>query len=208
MKNRNKYHTLRTGNTRQHNVLALVLIIAVGFFFVRCNTPENEVSGNAEYFDLASLVQKDIDYNTANACSEEKSVYMNGNKETKLMDSIDWKSELQPLMDCDINKPAWKGKYFVDTATTSVTNITTIHHKALSDKVTIKSLVVELKGNEIQRIFITKRINSFIFSSLQIIEYFPAKGFSVRGEQKAALMKTFDLNVDVVYKCKQEGQDL
>lgn len=202
IENRLTYHW-----SKQQKKLIVVVLIAIlpGFVFLAtsCKSEQHTENRTITYFDLAGLIEKDIEYNTTHVCSEEKSVYMNGNKETKIMDSINWKSELQPILDCDINKPAWKGKYFVDTTTTTVSNIKSIHYKALSDKVNIKSMVVELNEKAVQRIFITKKVNSFIFSSTQIIEYFPGKGFSVRGEQKAALMKSFDMNVDVFYKCKE-----
>lgn len=167
-----------------------------------CNHTEQDASALAvNYFDITTLVKTDVKNNTLNNCREEKSVYLNANKETRLLDSIDWKKELEPLMDCDINKPAWKGRFFADTVKTTVSGITSVQYRALSEKVNVKSMIIEMRQNEIQRIYITKKINSFIFSSVQIIEYFPGKGFSIRGEQKAILMRSFDLNVDVKYIC-------
>ncbi|MFN8238286.1 MAG: hypothetical protein U0T77_08960 [Chitinophagales bacterium] len=187
-----------TGMTIDRNIL---LVLSILFLYACNQQEEGGVAATGNYFDLTSLVKKDIKYNTSNNCREEKSVYLNANKETKQLDSIDWKKELEPLIECDINKPAWKGKFFADTVKTTVSGITSIQYRALSEKVNVKSMIIELKENEIQRIYITKKINSFIFSTVQIIEYFPGKGFSIRGEQKAILMRSFDLNVDVKYIC-------
>lgn len=185
----------RAGNGYLLFLLSIILLVSC------TNTKEDAAVTAGNYFDITALVRKDMKNNMSNNCREEKSVYLNANKETKLLDSIDWKKELEPLMDCDINKPAWKGRFFADTVKTSVSGITSIQYRALSEKVNVKSMIIEMKQNEIQRIYITKKINSFIFSSAQIIEYFPGKGFSIRGEQKAILMRSFDLNVDVKYIC-------
>lgn len=199
--NRDSIITAFGNSTRMAVVKNLFFILCILFLF-SCNPEEKgNVATSGNYFDLTALVKKDITFNTSNNCREEKSVYLNANKETKQLDSIDWKKELEPLVECDINKPAWKGKFFVDTVKTTVTGITSIQYRALSEKVNVKSMIIELKQNEIQRIYITKKISSFIFSTVQIIEYFPGKGFSIRGEQKAILMRSFDLNVDVKYIC-------
>lgn len=161
----------------------------------------NKSNSSTSYFDLASLIKKDIADNTKNRCGEIKTVYVNTTGETKQLDSINWQKELQPLLECDINKPAWRDKFQVDTFKNNFPDMTIQYH-SLSDKINVRTLTVQLKDKEIQRITISKKTRSFIFSSEQMIAYIPGKGFSVRGVQRAFMMKNFDLNVDVKYNCK------
>lgn len=153
------------------------------------------------YFDLARLVQKDISDNSEKACGEMKTVYVNTTGETKQLDSINWQKELQPILDCDINKAAWFGKFQVDTFHNEP-GAMTIQYHSMSDKIPVRSMSVLIRNNTVQRVLILKRTRSFIFTSEQQIAYIPEKGFSVRGEQRAVMMKNFELNVDASYNCK------
>ncbi|MDB5227648.1 MAG: hypothetical protein JWN78_1841 [Bacteroidota bacterium] len=179
----------------------LPLICLMAVLVSSCNEQQpGKNAGEKLYFDLAAVVQKDIDSNSAHHCGEEKSVLVDHVTEVKTISDVDWKKELLPLSECDINKPAWKTKFSVDTIKN--TEGTKIQYHALSDKINVRSMMVSIKNNEVEKIIITKKINSIIFSSDQRVEYFPGKGFSVRGEQKAAMMKNFEINVDVKYRCK------
>jgi hypothetical protein len=170
-------------------------------FVIACNS-ERETGNAAPYFDLKTLVKTDIDHNNSMQCGEQKSVLVNTIRETKLLDSIRWEKELQPILECDINKPAWKGKFAIDTVKGDDAGKFMVQYKPLSEKINVKLLRIHFSDGKPESIFIVKQIRSFIFSSNQSIEYFPGKGFSVRGEQKAAMMESFALNVDVKYSCK------
>lgn len=181
--------------------ISILTLIGISIFIYSCSEQQPEKNIREKlYFDLAAVVQKDIDLNLSRHCGEEKSVLVNDVKETKVISDVDWNKELLPLSECDINKPAWKTRFSVDT----VNNMegTSIQYHTLSNKINIRSMVVKMKNNEVEKIIITKKISSLIFSSDQRIEYFPGKGFTVRGEQKAAMMKNFEINVDVKYSCK------
>lgn len=183
--------------------IKIVCCLLMVFFITSCKEEETSlVSVGKSYFDLAGLIQNDIHNNTKNNCIEEKTVYMNSVKETRKNDSINWQDELKPLLECDINKKAWKGKFFADTIPNELMNDTTLQYRALSDKVSVRSLSIIYAGNQIKKIIIVKKIDSFLFSTSQIINYIPGIGFVIRGEQKAFMMSTYDLNVDVKYLCK------
>jgi len=186
-----------------NKLLIFTYCIAIAICFQSCGENKSSViSADKTYFDLSKLIQNDIDHNTANECSEEKTVYIKGTKETKKNDTINWQKELQPLLECDINRTAWKGKFFIDTVASNLTKDTTLQYRALDEKVSVRSLSVVYANSQIKRIIIVKKIESFLFSTVQTIDYIPNMGFVIRGEQKALMMNAFDLNVDVKYLCK------
>jgi hypothetical protein len=197
---KNQLHTIA-----QHVMISFrgkIFLFIGTIFFISCRQSTSaDVPEGRGYFDLAGLVKKDISYNKTNGCGELKTVLVNGIRETKKMDSINWEKEMQPLLECDINKPAWRGKFQVDTFRTELPDITIQYH-SLSDKINVRTITIQERNGEVRRINITKEIRSLIFSSDQLIEYFPGKGFAVRGEQSAIMMKDFALNVDVKYSCK------
>lgn len=191
---------------KRNKILLVVFTFINAITFIACNNTSTETTGiknlEKKYFDLSKVIQKDIDYNTKNNCSEEKTVYIEYHKETKKIDTANWQEELKPLLECDINKPAWKGQFFVDTIPNDVMKDTTLQFRALDDKVSIRLMSVIYDKDKIKKIIIIKKISSFLFSTIQSIDYYPTLGFAIRGEQKALMMKAFDLNVDVKYVCK------
>ena len=183
--------------------LLFLIGIVSSTIFISCKNSEPPISvTNKTYFDLTKIIQADINHNIENNCSEEKTVYIKGNKETKVIDTIDWQSELKPLLECDINRVAWKDKFFIDTIPNDLNKDITIQYRALSEKVSVRSLSIVYAGQQIKKITIVKKIDSFLFSTVQTIDYVPAFGFLIRGEQKALMLNSFELNVNVKYLCK------
>lgn len=186
-----------------NKLLFFVFSAVFSTIFISCKNVEPPISAtDKSYFDLTKIIQTDINHNIENNCSEEKTVYIKGNKETKVNDSIDWQSELKPLLECDINRVAWKGNFFIDTIPSDLTSDITVQYRALDEKISVRSLSIVYDNSKIKKITINKKIESFLFSTVQIIDYVPSFGFLIRGEQKALMMNTFELNVNVKYICK------
>lgn len=182
------------------------LFIFIALFFNSCNDYKKEETAKEKlYVNLDSIVQSDIDFNTRENCQQEKLAFVNALKEKKIMDSVDWQKELEILKDCDINKPSWKGKFKVDIVPTTIAHpgCTQYFYRSLDTKIPIRSITVNTDSlNRILNIYIQKKIESFLFSSNQQIEYIPHFGYSVRSDQKTSLFNTFNINVDVKYICK------
>lgn len=187
----------------KNKIRLVVYYLLCILLFIACNEREPKISStNKTYFDLTKVIQNDINRNITNNCTEEKTVYIQNHKETKKIDTVDWQKELQPLLECDINRTAWKGQFFIDTIPNDLMKDTTLQYRALNEKVSVRLLSVIYANNQIKKIIIIKKISSFLFSTVQSIDYYPSLGFAIRGEQKALMMNAFDLNVDVKYLCK------
>ncbi len=174
-------------------------------FFAACQSEqlkEESAAAEAAYFDLAKLVQADIEHNTRNACKEEKQIVVNGKAESRKTDSADWKKELQILLDCDINKPSWKGKFIRREDKRSDGTLICQVFTATSDKLPVRRMYIQYNNdNEIANVTIDKKIRSFLFSNEQQIVYQPEKSFKINATQKALFMKDFNSEVDVEFLC-------
>lgn len=172
------------------------------FFLTACRGQEADTPllGKKQYFDLAGWVQKDIIANTQNAASEEKTVWINGKREFKQIDTVDWKKELQLLMECDINKPNWKGKYEIQQSN----DFQVCTYSATSSKIPVRNMKVhfEQKSGKVQSIEIEKKIGTFLFSNQQYIYYTPGKSFKITARQSAVFMKDFNSEVEVKFITK------
>ena len=104
------------------------------------------------------------------------------------------------MLDCDINKPSWKGKYNVQILNDSLKYL----YIAVSTKIPVRQLAVnyEQKNGRIISIEIKKKTGTALFSNEQQIIYFPEKSFKVNGSQQALFMQDFNSEVEIKYLCK------
>ena len=69
-------------------------------FMSACNQHKTEQTSNGKLnVNLDSIIQIDIDLNTRENCKLEKLAFVNSLKEKKIIDSVDWKQELDILTD-------------------------------------------------------------------------------------------------------------
>lgn len=176
-------------------------LVPIFILLVSCQQETKKISSEKIYFDLEKLVRADIERHTVNNCAEEKNITINGKNESKQIDTVDWEKELQLLLDCDINKPDWIGKYDVQVLNDSQKYIFT----ANSSKIPIRSLTViyEQKGGEVSSVEIVKKISTALFSNEQQITFLPDKSFNIKACQSALFMKDFNSEVEIKYLCRK-----
>ena len=181
-------------------------LLIITIFLIACQhkqMKEESVIATTSYFDLADLVQTDIRNNTKNSCGEEKIINVNNQLEKKTINTLDWQKEMQLLLDCDINKPSWKGKFKVDTLWKQDSSLLSITYHSLSNKIQVKRMYIQFANdNTIANITIDKKISSILFSNRQQIIYQPSKSFTVSSHQKAFFMNDFNSEVEIKYLCK------
>lgn len=88
---------------------------------------------------------------------------------------------METIINCDINKPSWKGKYLIQTTK----NPRKISYLATSSKILVRNMVVFYKAqtDSIYYIEIEKNGN-IIFSNEQHIFYYPKKSFKIIAKQQ------------------------
>lgn len=183
----------------------ILFVLSLMFFSCNSQKPTN-YAGKGKYFDILTYVREDLANNKRNNCGEEKTVYLNGRHETRKIDTVNWEDELEPLLNSDINYPAWDGKFFVDSAATKFTNPGTMQYfyRSIDKKIPITSMTVNKDSlGRVINVVIQKSVKSFLFSHRQSIEYIPTVGYSLRSEQKTNLFNSVSVNVDIKYNCKR-----
>ena len=93
----------------------LIFSILIGFF-TACqvnDTPQYSANSNP-LFDLKNFFDNEIKTHLKDVKKVKKTVTVNGKSETKEVDIKDWHEELKPFFNSDINRPAWRDKYFVE----------------------------------------------------------------------------------------------
>ena len=116
-----------------------------------------------------------------------KLVIADGHREEKLVDSIDFKRELDVFVGSDINRPAWSDKYVVDSTFNVQNELARLDIKSIDDKLKTRRIVVEFKDAFLDKILIENTTNSSIASSNQVLTYQPLIGFAIESFQKGAM---------------------
>lgn len=117
-----------------------------------------------------------------------KTLDKEGKTETLELQNPDWKKELQPFLDLDLNKPALKGSYKIDTLSTNPQHVKYIAY----DSVTIIRNV-DFYGTD--SIVVNKSISNMYYASAEKLTYH-RNGYSITAfiRPKAGKSLAFKLN--------------
>ncbi|HRF40075.1 MAG TPA: hypothetical protein PK198_14890 [Saprospiraceae bacterium] len=155
-------------------------------------------SGAAPYFDLKKYLESEITRLEKAQGSVVKTVSVNGKEEQQTLQQLDYRSELAPLLDADINRPAWQGKYRVDSTRVSPGEWT-LTYTAADEKPPVRTLSVHFQDNAVESILIERTAHTLMAGSSQQLSYRPAAGFEVATVQKAVFMQERKIFVGVAY---------
>lgn len=103
---------------------------------------------------------------------------------------IDWKEELEAFIDSDINRPAWRGAFKVDTI--SLEREFVITYKCSNKQIPVKNVVVTIDKDTRQCLQLTvdRLTENFLYSSDQSLFFTPGEGYMMKG--KLSVSHLFD----------------
>ncbi|HMV14310.1 MAG TPA: hypothetical protein PKK18_05175 [Chitinophagales bacterium] len=179
------------------------ILFFVFIAFVSCKQDEKKArlsSSKPVYFDIKQIVEHDIYSNTTQNCSEEKSILVNRKSETHINQKVNWREEMQVLLDCDFNKAGWIGKF--DSIVSA--NGLSVSYVTMSSKIPIKKVTINYteKKQAINSIIIEKKMATFLISNTQQLFYYPNISFKIIAKQSAIFMQDFNTEIDVKFICK------
>lgn len=177
-----------------------ILLPVLFFFMLSCQQeePPSSFANESIFFDTHQFFEKEIgQLNELKAL--QKVVSFDDKQEEKRIEDFNLKEELSLFSESNINKTNWKDKYKVDTLYNSDNSIQTINHKALDDKLSVKSLTVNFQKDKVSKLIIEKAADTAIANSNQILTYFPGKGYKITNQQAIAFSKAHNLAIEVNY---------
>ncbi|MEN9613626.1 MAG: hypothetical protein RLZZ628_4440 [Bacteroidota bacterium] len=163
------------------------------FILSSCGQTEGSKSVTvSKWFDLKQFVVQANDILPKNA-SFEKTLKAKGSSETKKGVIADWTSELAVFGQSDINRPAWRDKYQVDTLHLEAANDTAVAHQirhVAKDK-TLRTQLLSIHTNRNNKpifIEIQNEQNNFFSDSKQHLVWSLQQGYSITAYQKMLFM--------------------
>lgn len=135
------------------------------------------------YFDLEVFFTEEIkNLNKSNSIIQ-KTVTHNGITELKKLKIENWEDEFALFIQSDINKPAWKDAYQIDSSKKDK-----ISYKALEDDLKTRLIEVEFKNKRISNIKILNKTSNYLYQIKEVLAYYPDSLYVINKEQKVTIL--------------------
>lgn len=140
----------------------------------------------SQYFSIQGYFRKEASILARLNPVLVKTISVNGKLQTKRLDSINWINELSLFTASDINKPAWIGKYRIDSTANDIT------YTALDSNLKVRR--IEIKKNQfsalhpIRVVKINIRVKNFLYSLNEELFYYTDSLYTIKRRQRINLL--------------------
>ncbi len=136
------------------------------------------------YFNVKPWFQAEAQRLDAARPRAVKTVAIDEQTEEMSTDALNYKEELLPFMESDIDRPAWRGRFAVDTVRTAP-DVFTVTYTTVEKSIPVKSLKVAFREGRVVSVEVERSSKSLPAGSQQHLVYLPDKGFDILMEQHA-----------------------
>ena len=163
-------------------------------------TGSQSAATSKHFFDLEGYMAQEINRLQQANPEVDKTAALNGEQSNIQRKDIQFKEELNLFVDSDINRPAWRDKYRVDSTLNSSGQVASRTYTAIEDKLPTRKLEVFYSNGAVDSLFIHYRSGSLITQSERWLSYSPGKGYSIKSIQKRMGSESRELDVKARYK--------
>jgi hypothetical protein len=145
--------------------------------------PDNAREGTTpKYFDLKAYFKADTARLNKRNPLITKTVTHNGVTETKKMHISNWGLELNLFSQSDINKPAWRDSYNVDSSAASII------YRAKTLDLKTQLIVINKNVGKVKWILIVNRTINHLYQTTEQLSYFPDSLYIITKYQEVRLL--------------------
>lgn len=137
------------------------------------------------YFSISAFLKKEIVQHRIENITLLKTVQQKERTESKKINAPDWENELKPFLEADIDKPAWKNSFSVDSSVNDT--IKFIRYKTKDQKIPVKLFRIQYIHEKIKTLFIKIEKSNSWFTLKQELTYTCDEGYSIHSEQQMTL---------------------
>lgn len=168
---------------KKYTIYTCVLLLLGSSY--ACNKPEiKETGAELKYFDLKGYFANEDSLLTRQNPDVNKTVAHNGDAETKKVRIASWKKELNLFAESDINKPAWKQSYDVQT------NADSTVYKAKFQELKTREIIIRKKAGQVSGIAIINNTHNILYNTSEKLVYAPKAYYSIEKVQHVKIMGT------------------
>lgn len=182
------------------SALVWIMIVLVACSEIAPPTPSNPAIN--KYFSLKQFFDTEIQSLQSQQIVLHKFATLNGETEKKALSEIDWKTEFTPFINSDINKPAWKDSYRIDSTASQFGELKIVY-TANNPDLRTQEIVVTFEKDAItpKEIRITNQTQNPIYDTTEKLQYVVGKTYLIENQQKVMWMESdnFKIEGELIY---------
>ncbi len=161
-----------------------MLIAGIGMTILlpSCKPEIKNDGATAKYFDLKAYFKADAARLSGIKKSTLKTVTHNGTTESKEVNINNWERELSLFSESDINKPAWRDSYKVQTTPTMVI------YMATDDDLKTREIIINKTGGKVKYITIYNYTKNILYYTNEKLTYIPDSIYKIEKTQYVRLL--------------------
>lgn len=179
--------------------LLLAGLLAVLTFHCQSSAGAGLDQEEKSFFDLRAFFEEEIVRLQAENPKVKKEIEINGKQEQKTQEEVDFEKELAIFIRSDINKPAWRDKYGVDSVVVS-NDLIRVDYVALDSTLKTRLLSIEFEDAVVNKVMITNKTNSPLIQSQQQLTFEPKKGYQISNQQDLSLSDDSSLRIVATFE--------
>ena len=177
----------------------VVLVLFVGLSCDNTFSESSPIQSIDHYFNLKKFFSSET-VRLSKGITFVKTVFVNGEEEEKILDTLDLENELKPFSSSDINKPAWSDKYEIDSLLDNNGNLQELRYTTKDKTLKTQFLSIKYQDQSVDEIAIENKSKSSVANILQILSYKPAEGFIIESTQDVSTIDENHFKIQVVFK--------
>ncbi len=148
------------------------------------------------YYDLPSFIVKQANNLNKKQQWVRKHVTKDGHSHIIERGNISWQEELDAFIESDINRPAWRGEFKVDTI--SLERVYVITYKTENEQIPVKNLVVTIDKDTRQCLQVTvdRSTDNFLYSSDQSLFFTTGEGYMMKGKLSVSFLFDSEYSIE------------
>ena len=110
--------------------------------------------------------------------------------------NIAWQEELDAFTESDINRPAWRGEFKVDTI--SLERVDVVTYKTENKQIPVKNVVVTIDKDTRQCLQVTvdRVTDNFLYSSTQSLFFTAGEGYMMKGKLSVSFLFDSEYSIE------------
>lgn len=156
--------------------------IGIALLLPACKPAIKEDGVTAKYFDLKAYFKADAARLNSSKKTVLKTITHNGTTESKEVNITDWERELSLFSESDINKPAWRDSYSIQTSPTMVI------YTATDDDLKTREIIVNKTGDKVKYIVIYNYTKNILYYTKEKLTYMPDSIYKIEKTQQVRLL--------------------
>lgn len=168
------------------NAVALIFVIMLLSILSSCKPDNVQDGAKPQYYDIAGYFKAEIAKQRKLNHPVLKTVVHNGVTETKKVHIDDWALELSLFIQSDINKPAWRDSYSVQSG-----NDGSLVYTATDPNLKTREIVItRSKNNNIKWLMIYNASKNMLYQTSETLTYRPDSIYTIKKTQHVRFLGT------------------